>query len=222
MKKECIMYFVKYPEPGTVKTRLAEESTPELAAEFYRTFAEEKLAELESGLDADVLVYFAPETMGAGMREWLGHERRLKGQKGGGLGRRMENAFREVFHMGYERAVLVGSDIPGLTPEIVNSGLADLSPECATLGPAGDGGYYLVGFHRDGFVQEVFRTEEWGTSEVYQRAFSILTESDIGFTEQQELDDMDTMDDIETMLALGSLGPLKGKALSMARKLVGR
>lgn len=222
MKKACLMFFVKYPEPGTVKTRLAEDSTPELAAEFYRTFAEEKLIELEAGVDSDVLVFFAPETQGQGMREWLGSERRLYGQKGADLGRRMENAFRQVFHMGYERAVLVGSDIPGLSADIVNAGVAVLSPSQASIGPAGDGGYYLIGFHRHGFVPEVFHSQEWSKSGVYQQTLNRIADSDVEFVEQEALDDMDTMDDIETMLALGPLGPLKDGALSLARRLVGK
>ncbi|RWU02784.1 DUF2064 domain-containing protein [Pseudodesulfovibrio sp. S3] len=139
-----------------------------------------------------------------------------------GLGRRMENGFREVFHMGYERAVLVGSDIPGLTPDIVNRGLAALTPEKAAFGPAGDGGYYLIGFHRNGFFPEVFKAEEWSDAAVFQRAFNLITGSGLKFAELDRLDDMDTMDDIETMLALGSAGPLRGRTLDLARKLIGR
>lgn len=220
--KECVMFFVKYPEPGSVKTRLAEDSTPEAAAEFYRTFVEEKLAELEAGVRGDVLVFFTPENRLADMKEWLGTGRRYLGQKGADLGRRMENAFREVFFMRYERAVLVGSDIPGLTPDIIHEALDGLTPESASLGPAGDGGYYLIGFHRQGFQPQVFHTEEWSTDGVYERAFNILSGSGITFTELPHLDDMDTMDDVETMLVLGESGPLKGATLAAARKLAGR
>lgn len=222
MSRNCVMFFVKYPEPGSVKTRLAEGATPEQAAAFYRAFAEDKLAELEAGVDGDVVVFFTPEGLRKEVREWLGGGRRYLGQKGPDLGRRMENAFREVFFMGYERAVLVGSDIPGLTSEIANQGLHCLDPERASLGPAGDGGYYLIGFHKAGFAPEVFRTEEWSASGVYDRAFNVLAEAGVAFTELEGLDDLDTMEDLETMLALGPLGPLKGRTLEMARKMAGK
>lgn len=216
------MFFVKYPEPGSVKTRLAEGTTPEQAATFYRVFVEEKLAELEAGVDGDLVVFFAPETMRDEVQAWLGKGRRYIGQKGSDLGHRMENAFREVFLMGYERGVLVGSDIPGLTPGIINQGVSALTPGRASLGPAGDGGYYLIGFHKSGFSPEVFRTGEWSAPGVYERAFNLLAGSGFPFTELEGLDDMDTMEDIETMLALGSLGPLKGRTLELARKLAGK
>ena len=124
--------------------------------------------------------------------------------------------------MGYERAVLVGSDIPGLTPEIVNRGLRCLEPDRASLGPAGDGGYYLIGFHKAGFAPEVFRTGEWSSPGVYERAFNILAGAGFAFIELEGLDDMDTMEDIETMLALGPMGPLRGRTLDMARKMAGK
>ncbi|BDQ35127.1 TIGR04282 family arsenosugar biosynthesis glycosyltransferase [Pseudodesulfovibrio portus] len=222
MNKNCVLFFIKYPEPGRVKTRLAEESTPEQAAAFYRAFVEEKLAELEAGVDGDVVVFFTPESRRDAVRDWLGKGRRYVAQKGADLGRRMENGFREAFFMGYQRGVLVGSDIPGLSPGIVNLGLRCLEPDRASLGPAGDGGYYLIGFHRTGFSPEVFRTGEWSTPGVYERAFNVLAGTGLAFTELERLDDMDTMEDVETMLALGELGPLKGRTLEMARKLVGK
>ncbi len=222
MREKCVLFFIKYPEPGSVKTRLAEGSSPELAAEFYRVFVEEKLAELEAGADGDLIVFFTPESRRDGVRDWLGPGRRLVAQKGADLGRRMENGFREAFFMGYERVVLVGSDIPGLTPEIVNRGLDCIEPDRASLGPAGDGGYYLIGFHAAGFAPEVFRTGEWSTPGVYERAFNVLTGAGLCYTELEGLDDVDTMDDVDTLLALGTLGPLKGRALEMARRLAGK
>ncbi|BCS90076.1 TIGR04282 family arsenosugar biosynthesis glycosyltransferase [Pseudodesulfovibrio sediminis] len=218
---DCVIFFVKYPEPGMVKTRLAEECTPELAAEFYRVFVEEKVVELEQGVDGDLLVFHAPEQAGQAMADWLGDGYRFVGQKGAGLGRRMENAFREAFHMGYECVVLVGSDIPGLTADIVNRALAELTPETAVLGPAGDGGYYLIGFHKEGFTQQVFRTEDWGNEGVFDRAFNVIADAGMQFMEMERLDDMDTLEDVETMIALGGGGPLSGRALEVARKLLG-
>ena len=222
MNKNCVLFFIKYPEPGSVKTRLAQGATPELAADFYRVFVEEKLAELEAGVDGDLIVFFTPESRRDAVRDWLGKGRRYVAQKGVDLGRRMENGFREAFFMGFERGALVGSDIPGLTPEIVNQGLHCLQPDRASLGPAGDGGYYLIGFHRAGFMPEVFHSREWSTPGVFERAFNVLAESGLAFTELEGLEDMDTMDDIETMLALGSLGPLKGRTQEMARRLTGK
>jgi len=215
------MFFVKYPEPGEVKTRLAEDTTPEDAAEFYRVFVEEKLAELKDVPDSKLMIFYAPETAGRQMADWLGTDQRFIAQKGVDLGRRMENAFREVFFMGHERAVLVGSDIPGLTPGGVSTAFASLESGKACIGPAEDGGYYLIGFHRHAFAPQIFQDMEWSTDEVCQRTISRFANMDVDFTELDRLDDMDTFEDVETMVALGSAGPLKGKTLELAKMLTG-
>lgn len=219
---DCTLFFVKYPMPGQVKTRLGQASTPELAAEFYATFVEEKLAEFDGAVQSDLFIMHSPEKAGQAMADWLGKEHNFIGQKGPNLGRRMENAFREIFFMGYDRAVLVGSDIPGLTPEIINLALVGLTPERAALGPSGDGGYYLVGFHRDGFVPEIFHTDVWSVSDVFQRAHGGLVSAGKQLVDLPVLEDLDTLEDVETMVALGGLGPLGGRSLESARRLLGK
>lgn len=218
---DCILFFVKYPTPGEVKTRLAEKSSPELAAEFYKVFVEEKLAELAGCCHADIIIFHTPEASGADMVDWLGADRRYLIQKGSDLGRRMENAFREAFFMHYERVVLVGSDIPGMTPAIITAGLNALTPDTASLGPADDGGYYLMGFHKNGFVPEIFRDMEWSTQDVFQHTVNRIRSAGKSYVELDRLEDTDTMEDVETLVALGTKGPLGGKALAAAKKLIG-
>lgn len=204
-----------------VKTRLADHSSPESAADFYRVFVEEQLAELKAECSADILVFHLPEGARRDMCAWLGSDYRYLGQKGTDLGRRMENAFREAFFMGYERAVLVGSDIPGLSCEIVAAGLESVAQDTATLGPAEDGGYYLIGFHRTGYVPDVFRSMEWSDGSVFQTTVDRLTTSGLQCAGLPQLTDIDTLEDIEELVALGVAGPLSGRSLEMARKLIG-
>ncbi|QGY40173.1 DUF2064 domain-containing protein [Pseudodesulfovibrio cashew] len=219
---DCVLFFVKYPEPGEVKTRLAENSSPELAAEFYATFVEEKFEELLSGCKAKIIVCFAPETAGQAMRDWLGEYHRYVGQKGADLGRRMENGFREAFFMKYERVVLAGSDVPGLSPAIIEEALEALTPDTACLGPADDGGYYLIGFHRKGFVPEVFRNIDWSTERVFEQTASLISGQGMKTHILPNLEDMDTLEDVETLIALGSAGPLGTRSIAEARRLLGR
>ena len=216
--KSCILYFVKYPEPGTVKTRLARGATPELAAEFYRTFAADKLMELAETEEADVLVCFAPEAKRREVAEWLpGFQ--LFAQKGDDLGGRMENAFRHAFRQGCDRAILVGSDVPGLTPELMRRGFESLTPESAALGPAEDGGYYLIGFHREGFAPEPLRNMEWSRDDVFQRTKTRLLELGLRCKELERLSDIDTPDDLVALVKGGVDGPLSGKSLELAKRL---
>lgn len=216
---DCILYFVKYPHPGEVKTRLADGCSAELAAEFYRVFARKKLIEIAVTPKADMFVCYFPETMRRETVEWLGASHKYISQKGADLGRRMENAFREVFFMGYDRVVLVGSDIPGLTPDILRAGLDSLNAGSACIGPAGDGGYYLVGFHRHSFVPEVFHDMQWSREEVGQRTVNRFAALDVECTRLEPLDDIDTIRDLEEMVALGENGSLKGEVLELAQRL---
>lgn len=219
--RDCVLFFVKYPEPGMVKTRIADMSSPEDAADFYRVFVEEKLAELKAGCDADIVVCHHPENAGAAMREWLGKGVRYFGQKGGDLGRRMENAFREAFFLGYDRVVLAGSDIPGLSGDIVSAALEGLDSNTASIGPAGDGGYYILGFHRAGFVPEVFRQVAWSTDDVFSVTVDRLNMSGKRCAGLPQLDDLDTIEDVEELIALGNSSGLHGRVLEKARKLIG-
>jgi hypothetical protein len=219
--KDCILFFVKYPVPGEVKTRLAEDSSPELAAELYATVVEEKFAELKEGCEADLIVCHAPEGARQAMRDWLGSGHRYLGQKGADLGRRMENAFREAFLLGYDRVILVGSDVPGLTPAILDEGLNALNKTTACLGPTDDGGYYGIGFHRQCFTPEAFHGVEWSTAAVFDQTASRLEKAGVEYQILQPLEDMDTSEDVETLVALGTSGPLGPKSLTDARRLIG-
>ncbi|CCH48273.1 TIGR04282 family arsenosugar biosynthesis glycosyltransferase [Pseudodesulfovibrio piezophilus] len=219
--KDCLLFFTKFPEPGAVKTRLAEDSSPELAAEFYKTFVEEKLAELAEACRTEIIVCFAPEQARLQMKDWLGTRQRHLAQKGSDLGHKMENAFREAFFMGYERVLLAGSDIPGLSPRIVEEGIEALTPETACLGPADDGGYYCIGFHKSRFLPEVFHSMHWSTEDVAQQTLSRMETQGLAVHTMETLEDIDTIEDLETLTALGTSGPLGEKALAMARKLTG-
>jgi hypothetical protein len=219
--RDCLLFFVRHPEPGRVKTRLIGPASPGLVADFYAALVESALDRLGHGLGADLIVCFTPGENREAIQAWLGPARRLLAQRGEGLGERMANAFRDAFAMGYERVVLTGSDIPGLTPGTVRQGLDALTPGRAALGPAEDGGYYLAGFHRDGFVTALFDETEWGGSGVYARALARLTEAGAGTAVLDRLSDLDTVDDLRTLLD-SPVCPLTGRALALARQVAGR
>ena len=220
MTDACIIYFVKFPEAGKVKTRLGEESTPLGAAHLYKAIVEEQLPTLESGAD-DVLVCYAPERAGGLMIVWLGPERRYLSQKGGDLGQRMENAFREAFFLGYKRVVLVGSDIPGLELVHVQQALEEVGPKRVAIGPARDGGYYLIAFQREGFCFEVFRDMNWEGPDVCAQTVARLERNHFNVAWTPALEDLDTLKDLRQFMA-AKVNPLRGVAFDRARELMRR
>ncbi|HKI81228.1 MAG TPA: TIGR04282 family arsenosugar biosynthesis glycosyltransferase [Pseudodesulfovibrio sp.] len=221
MMRDCLLFFVRYPEPGKVKTRLIGPASPGLVAEFYAAMVEDLLDRLGDGLGADLLVCFTPGTRREAMRAWLGEQRNFLAQRGEDLGERMASGFLDAFAMGYDRVVLTGSDIPGLTPGVVRQGLDALAPGRAALGPAEDGGYYLVGFHRDGVVPALFDEAEWGVSGVCARAMERLGEAGVGVAVLDRLADLDTVADLRTMIYSPGC-PLAGPVLALARMVAGR
>lgn len=219
---DCLIMFVKFPEPGKVKTRLARDSSRVDAASFYAALVEEKVATLSESVQGDLLVFFDPPEAEHSMVAWLGEGRKYIAQEGADLGLRMENAFRTVFRMGYARAVLVGSDIPGLTPCIINDALAALTPRTVSIGPASDGGYYLIGFHRSGFLPACLRLQTWSNGEVCRQTVYKLEKVGATIVKAPILDDVDTLTDLRVLLAREAAGPLTGHARELAMKLVRR
>ncbi|XXJ18975.1 TIGR04282 family arsenosugar biosynthesis glycosyltransferase [Desulfovibrio caledoniensis] len=221
MMRDCLLFFVRHPEPGRVKTRLIGPASPELVADFYAALVEDALSRLTGMIGADLLVCFTPAGQEQSVRRWLGPEQRLLAQRGEGLGERMANGFTDAFALGYERVVLTGSDIPGLTPAIVRKGLDALTSGRAALGPAEDGGYYLAGFHRDGFAPALFDETEWGGSGVCARALERLRAAGMETALLDRLSDLDTVGDLRPLLDAPSC-PLAGRVRELALKVAGR
>jgi rSAM/selenodomain-associated transferase 1 len=137
-------------------------------------------------------------------------------QEGGNLGQRMGNAFRDVFAAGAERALLIGSDIPEMSSDLLEEYLARLRRFPMVIGPAADGGYYLIGFQRGRFDARLFDGIEWSTEHVFAqtlaKARSLRLPSYVG----RQLRDVDTVEDLESILSSGASSRL-GEILQQYR-----
>jgi rSAM/selenodomain-associated transferase 1 len=161
-----LLVFVRAPRPGSVKTRLAAALGDDGALAVYRRLAEHTVAVARelAGDGVEVRVHHTPADAGAEVRAWLGDGPRYLPQGEGSLGERMEEAFRRAFAGGARRVVIVGSDLPGLSSELLRRAFDALGEREAVVGPARDGGYYLLGLVRP--VEWVFRGIRWSTPEV--------------------------------------------------------
>ncbi len=182
MNDSGLALFIRYPQPGLVKTRLAAVLGNEVAADLYGAFVLDLLDRLQ-GIRARILVFYDPLSIpqgrdpGQALREWLGNEQEFLPQSGGDLGERMENAFRQCFNLGLSRVALMGSDVPDYPPPLVSAALDELRRKDAVIGPALDGGYYLIGFSREKFLPGVFQGMDWGSSGVFARTMDLLQEA---------------------------------------------
>ena len=196
MDKRLLIFFVKSPEPGAVKTRLSAEIGRDLAVELYKDIGARSLKAVEGG-DYDIRIAFYPPDAMAVVKAWLGDGRAYFPQDGKDLGQRMENAFKSAFSDGAANVVLAGSDIPDLSGKIIEEAFSKLCDNGAIIGPAKDGGYYLIGFSKRGFLPEVFNGIRWGTDTVFTDTMAIFQRAGAQPRILPELMDIDRAEDIE-------------------------
>jgi rSAM/selenodomain-associated transferase 2/rSAM/selenodomain-associated transferase 1 len=181
-----IALFVKAPELGQVKSRLARTIGVDFATEFYRSMGRDwfdRLTEFAASQQADLRLFYAPDSGRSTVRDWLGcDDRQLVAQGDGDLGDRMARAFATCFEQGSDRVLLVGSDSPDLPDEILTQAAEALVETGITICPTEDGGYCLVGFQRDRFLstlsqnifQNIFQNMIWSTETVFAETIARL------------------------------------------------
>jgi rSAM/selenodomain-associated transferase 1 len=162
--------FAKHWEPGTVKTRLAATIGYERAAAVQRAFLETLLARMRPCSTLRRLVITPSEKMAA-FREVSGDDWSLEAQSDGDLGRRIHTFFESHLKQA-ERILLIGSDSPDLPCRLVQQAFDLLASQDLVLGPAADGGYYLVGVANR--LSPIFEGIPWSTPEVWQRTIERL------------------------------------------------
>lgn len=201
MSKEnsCIIVFAKSPIMGHVKTRLAKDMDASLVVLLYRNFVKDIIDKI-SDMGHQVKIFYDPPGSESLMQEWLGDCHEFFLQTGFDLGQKMANAFEYVFRNGTRQAVLIGTDFPDLPKEIISDAIQILQSEDAVIGPAVDGGYYLIGFSSGTYLPTMFTDIAWGTSVVFQQTMDVFLSS--GFVVQQlpEWRDVDVYDDLKDLI----------------------
>jgi uncharacterized protein len=191
-----LILFTRYPVSGQVKTRLIPALGPEGSCKLHRLMTERTLQQLKEyslflSIGLEVRFDGGNEAL---MKAWLGPELNFRGQGHGDLGVRLERAFQEAFQSGTNRVVIIGADCPGLTPEILRRAFDGLADHDLVLGPARDGGYYLVGLSRR--LSPLFADIPWGTGEVFNRTHKIANKLGLKQIILEPLDDIDRPEDL--------------------------
>jgi hypothetical protein len=192
------LVFVKYPLRGAVKTRLARTIGQETAVEVYRCLVADTLTlAREAGFRP--WVFFHPGAARRAMIEWLGPDLAYEPQRGRDLGERMYGAFQRAFRECC-RAVLVGSDTPDLPPALVQEAFHSLEGHDAVLGPAFDGGYYLIGLTPTSLLPALFQGLAWGSALVLERTRQLVEEKGLSFHLLPPWGDIDEYEDLMSLL----------------------
>lgn len=209
MQASRLVVFLKAPRAGSVKTRLAEALGPEGACAAYRRLVEtllENLAPL-----ASVELCFSPSDAGTEVKPWLRTGWSMIPQTSGDLGERIHSAFATHFLTDAQRVVLIGSDCPELTVRDIEAAWLALEEHDVVLGPARDGGYWLIGLRSP--QPMLFTGMPWSTDRVFAETKRRAHEHDLRVAVLRELSDVDMITDWERWLTGTSLNsPLPHKA----------
>ena len=188
--KKALIIFTRNPELGKVKTRLAKSVGDESALKIYK-FLLKHTVEITEKLNVDKYVFYSENMHRDDI--WNPDIFRKKLQTGYDLGERMYNAFSELFGMGYEKAIIIGSDMFDLNQRDLETAFDALETTPLVIGPATDGGYYLLGMKE--LNSDIFQNKDWGTSTVLEATLKDL--NDEKYVLLEERNDIDYFEDVK-------------------------
>ncbi len=194
MTKRAIIIFQKFPELGKVKTRLAKTIGNENALKIYKHLVNHTHQVIKN-ISADKFVFFADKIVSEGYEHCF-----VDLQEGNELGDRMKIAFDKVFAKGYHQVLIIGTDCNDLTPEIVNSAFDVLDNNDAVIGPAFDGGYYLLGLSKR--LNSIFENKVWSTETVCADTEKDFLSNSFSYKKIKALSDIDVEADLGTLAEL--------------------
>lgn len=189
---EAVIIFVKNAELGKVKTRLATQIGHERALEIYQFLLQHTQCAI-SPLEADIRVYYSEYLPEVDLWDLSVHTKHL--QEGSTLGERLIHALKESFEHGYSKIVVIGSDCPQLSASHIEKAFKELEEVDIVLGPARDGGYYLIAMNR--LHEHLFLHKSWSSKHVFDQTLDDLIENKLSWFELPILSDIDTIEDLE-------------------------
>lgn len=211
--KNNLIIFVKYPERGKVKTRLADEIGDEKATRIYSIISKYIIKKFSNSKDYNTTVFYSPRDRKSEIEDWLKQfSLELFPQNGNTLGERISNAFENIISRGARNVVIIGTDCVHITLEDIDSTFEILNENVphVVIGPANDGGYYLLGTNI--YIKELFSDIDWSTQRVLNQTIEKVNNSKLNYTLKNELSDIDYMKDI-------NIDALKKLDDSMAKKI---
>lgn len=191
MQSNALIVFARKPVLGKVKTRLAAQIGDEAALRIYqRLLTHTREVAMHAHCSTHVFLTEQPADI-------FWQDFRLHLQADGDLGQKMHTAFAELFGEGCGKVLIIGSDCPGLQVAHVQKAFDALDEHDVVIGPAADGGYYLLGMNR--LHGQLFQAKSWSTDAVYAQTVAELEASGLTYMALPVLHDVDTAEDLQTV-----------------------
>jgi len=195
--RETLIIFTRYPEAGKTKTRTIPALGPEGAAKLQQEMTEHTLRrakQLQQKKSVSIQVCFTGTSQQL-MAKWLGQDLLYLPQSDGDLGDRMISAFKSCFDRGINKVVIIGIDCPDLDASLLAEAFEALNNGSdLVLGPAEDGGYYLIGLNS--LIPELFLGIDWGSSKVLNQTKNIADRLNLKVGYLKVLNDVDRPEDL--------------------------
>ena len=196
--KVSLIVFVRYPQKGKVKTRLAATIGNGKATEIYKAAAENIINEIKTVPNCNKYIFYSIKEEKDLIKKWLGKGFYYVHQEGNYLGERMQNAFGIVLGHGAEKAIILGTDIPEITSDTISNAITVLENSDTVIGPSNDGGYYLLGMKK--FHSNLFENIEYSTSTVLNETIKKIKSAKLKNSTLNILHDIDIEDDLKYCL----------------------
>lgn len=205
----ALAVMARAPSDARGKTRLLKAFGLDDGTELRRAILLDTLDLVQQVPGAERVLVFTPETGGDEIAELAGSEFRLVAQRGVDLGERLEHAFADLFALGYSAVTIIGSDLPTLPVDHVKRGIAVLRRQAdpLALGPAMDGGYYLIGLRMN--HPEIFHGIPWSSADVRAETLSAAEAHGLSVTLLPSWYDIDSVDDLRRVLEPATEGARK-------------
>ena len=184
-----ILFFLKAPVAGLVKTRLARDLGNEEALSAYTKLVHHQVKNLPEGWPVEV--HYTGTSDIQMLKEWLSLDANYFSQWGDNLGERLAHAFESSFARGAAKAVAIGGDCPYLNQPVFKLLDTNLRENDVVIGPSSDGGYYLIGMRE--CCSELFDSIDWSTDKVLDQTIERMNLADIKYSLLPELEDVDDL-----------------------------
>ena len=213
--KNALIIFIKFPELGKVKTRLALSTNNVFALEIYKLLAENIFHEAEK-LDCKTLIFYVDSTNEQKVKNWVNKDFLYLPQNGKDLGEKMLNAFEQVKSKGFEKILIIGSDVPDISKDLITNSLNELNKTDVVISPSDDGGYSLLGLKE--INSFLFQNIEWSTQKVLNQTIEAIKQNKLSLTKLKTLNDIDTKEELIEWISKTKNMSLKTKILKIAER----
>ena len=190
MTENVLIIFVKNLIEGQVKTRLAATLGDDTAMDIYKRLLKNAHDKMQS-FEVDKIVSYSDFIV---EDIWENNLFQKEIQEGNDLGERMGNAFKSSFTAGYKKSIIIGTDCPGINIDILEEGFLKLNNSDVVIGPAADGGYYLLGMNK--VHSFLFQKIKWSTDKVLQQTIDLCDKNHLSYFLLPELSDVDEEKDL--------------------------